>query len=492
MSARFPLFGHNVQPGDKPANLRTQRPTGRQARQFTDTTSNRATSPPIYGHNVQPGDKPANLRTQRPTGRQARQFTDTTSNRATSPPLYGHNVPPGDKPGTLRTQRPTGRQARHSQDTQSDRHNNAAKIHRAPTKLSPSVRQEANPSLSLGLGGDDVRWCIPKVKRPALQGPITVPIVIGLEAQHQNKRFSVLHSPNTFYSQFLSTFFAIELSQPSLHTPNSSVGAPFQLEQRRTVAADTGRTVLKEKKQTEEQKVKVRRDDDGELGLKAFLSLYLQPSSPVAEKKVVSMPSVVRVPECYVPHVTIPRVPLTEDSDFSVSSVTTGSEKDGSTDENIVNIRVSPIPPPRAVISSPGKISYFSSDFIENEIIRTIVIYNMHSNISGLATKTEETEFVSVIVTFRPSRNTEQFYVNRKLFLQCDLCKRDGRLSTSKNGAVLQNRHAHCKVRSHDVTGIPSDTRKHREPGSKEEIDSIGKKKTHKGSIKFEKVPWRF
>ncbi|WVZ24060.1 hypothetical protein V8G54_002604 [Vigna mungo] len=156
---------------------RTTRPTGRQARHFADTTSHRATSPPLCGHNVPPGDKPATLRTQRPTGRQARHFTDTTSHRATSPPLCGHNVPPGDKPGIFRTQRPTGRQARYSQDTQSDRHNNAAKIHRAPTKLSPSVRQEANPSLSLGLGGDDVRWCILKVKR-----------VIGLEAQHQNKR----------------------------------------------------------------------------------------------------------------------------------------------------------------------------------------------------------------------------------------------------------------------------------------------------------------
>jgi len=81
----------------------------------------------------------------------------------------------------------------------------------------------------------------------------------------------------------------------------------------------------------------------------------------VTDKKVVSMPSVVRVPECYVPHVAIPRVPVTEDSgDFSLASdspVTTGSEKDGSTDEIKVNIRASSIPPPRAVISSPGKIS---------------------------------------------------------------------------------------------------------------------------------------
>ncbi|XP_022632459.1 uncharacterized protein LOC106779836 isoform X3 [Vigna radiata var. radiata] len=134
-------------------------------------------------------------------------------------------------------------------------------------------------------------------------------------------------------------------------------------------------------------KVKVRHDDDGEIGLKAFLSLYLQPSSP-------------------------------------------GSD----TDENKVNLRVSSIPPPRAVISSP-----------DNDIM------------IGNRNKT-----------------------------------RDERLSTSKNDAVLQNRHAHCKVRLHDATDIPSDTRKHREPGSKEEIDSVGKKKTHKGSIKIEKVPWRF
>ncbi|KAK8464147.1 hypothetical protein PHAVU_011G133515 [Phaseolus vulgaris] len=187
-------------------------------------------------------------------------------------------------------------------------------------------------------------------------------------------------------------------------------------------------------------KVKVRHDDDGELGLKAFVSLYLHPSSPVTDNKVVSMPTVVKVPKCYVPHVAIPRprVHVTEDSeDFSLasdSSVTTGSDKDDSIDGNKVNIRASPIPPPRAVISSP-----------DNDIM----IGNRNKS-------------------------------------------RDGRLSASKNGAVLQNRHAHCKVKSHDVTDIPPETRKHREPGSREEIDSVGKKKTHKGSIKFEKVPWKF
>ncbi|XP_020222851.1 uncharacterized protein LOC109805243 isoform X2 [Cajanus cajan] len=109
-------------------------------------------------------------------------------------------------------------------------------------------------------------------------------------------------------------------------------------------------------------KVKVRHDHDSELGLKAFLSLYLNPSpSPVTDRKVVTMPSIVKAPKCYVPQVTIPRVPVTEDSgDFSLSpdsSGATGSEKDDSIDENKVNIRASSIPPPRAVISSPDEIS---------------------------------------------------------------------------------------------------------------------------------------
>ncbi|TKY51827.1 hypothetical protein E2542_SST23346 [Spatholobus suberectus] len=203
-------------------------------------------------------------------------------------------------------------------------------------------------------------------------------------------------------------------------------------------------------------KVKVKHHDDGELGLKAFLSLYFHPSpSPATDQKVVTMPSIVKAPKCYVPHVPIPRVPVTEDSgDFSLpsdSSRATGSENDDSTDENKVNIRASSIPRPRAVISSP-----------DNDIM----------------------------------------IGNRNKI-------RDGRLSASKNGAVLQNRHAHCKVKSHDVTDIPPDTRKHREPGSKDKInlvgknrelgskdkiDPVGKKKVHKGSIKSENAPrnWKF
>ncbi|RDX93305.1 hypothetical protein CR513_24453, partial [Mucuna pruriens] len=196
------------------------------------------------------------------------------------------------------------------------------------------------------------------------------------------------------------------------------------------------------KKQVVYPKVmKVRHYDDAELGLKAFLSLSLQPSSsPVTDQKVVCMPSVVKVPKCYVSQVPIPRVPVTEDSeDFGLesdSSGATGSEKDGNTDENRVNIRAGSIPRPRAVISSP-----------DNDIM----------------------------------------IGNRNKI-------RDGRLSTSKNGATFQNKHAYCKVKSHDVTDIPPDTGKHREPGSKDKFDPVGKKKVHKGSIKSENAPrnWKF
>ncbi|XP_027366774.1 uncharacterized protein LOC113873025 isoform X2 [Abrus precatorius] len=193
-------------------------------------------------------------------------------------------------------------------------------------------------------------------------------------------------------------------------------------------------------------KVKVRQEPDEDdadvryLGLKAFLSLSLDASPSPVDQKVVSMPSSDEVPKCYVPHVPIPRVHVTEDSgDFSStpdSSGGTGPEKDDSTDENKINIRASSIPRPRAVISSP-----------ENDI--------MIGNIN----KT-----------------------------------RDGRLSASKNGAALHNRHAHCKVKSHGVTDIPPDTRKHKEPGSKDKIDPVGKKKVHKGSIKSENAPrnWKF
>lgn len=86
------------------------------------------------------------------------------------------------------------------------------------------------------------------------------------------------------------------------------------------------------------------------------------------DQKVVSTASIVKAPKCYVP-VTIPRVLVTEEDSGDFSSVSdssgaTGSEKDDSTDENKVNIRASSIPRPRAVISSPGKMSYFTLFFV--------------------------------------------------------------------------------------------------------------------------------
>jgi hypothetical protein len=143
--------------------------------------------------------------------------------------------------------------------------------------------------------------------------------------------------------------------------------------------------------------------------IRLSVSKSVKSNFAVKDHKVVSVPSIVKVPECYVPHVIIPRVSLTEDfgdcslpsdssgsaelekdedtdeskvyiradliprvpvaDDFRDSSLTSdlsghgGLEKDGNTDdENKVNIRASSIPRPRAVISSPGK-SHTSSNF---------------------------------------------------------------------------------------------------------------------------------
>ncbi|WJX12281.1 hypothetical protein P8452_02796 [Trifolium repens] len=179
-------------------------------------------------------------------------------------------------------------------------------------------------------------------------------------------------------------------------------------------------------------------------------------SSFIKDHKVVSVPSIVKVPECYVPHIIIPRVSLTEDfgdcslpSDSSCSAELEkdedtderhgGPEKDGNTDdENKVNIRASSIPRPRAVISSP-----------END----------------------------------------QVIGNRNKIGK-------GRLSASKNSTVSPNRHAlaHCKVKSHETTDIPPDARKCAEPKSKDKSDPVGKKNVLKGSIKSDNLHrhWKF
>lgn len=71
---------------------------------------------------------------------------------------------------------------------------------------------------------------------------------------------------------------------------------------------------------------------------------------------------------------------------------------------------------------------------------------------------------------------------------------RDERLSASKNGTVLQSRHAQCKVKSHGTTDIPPETRKCKESMSKDKSDPVGKKKVHKSNIKSENLPrnWKF
>ncbi|XP_019426844.1 PREDICTED: uncharacterized protein LOC109335192 isoform X1 [Lupinus angustifolius] len=186
-------------------------------------------------------------------------------------------------------------------------------------------------------------------------------------------------------------------------------------------------------------KVKVRQEpleydtDVRDLGLKAFLSLF----SPVMGKKNVIVRSIVEVPKCYVPNVPSPQVNVTEDFlDCSLSSESSETEKDSNNDEVRLHIRAGPNLRPRAIISSP-----------DNDIL------------IGHKNKT-----------------------------------RDGRLSATTNGAALQNRRVHLKVKSYEVTDTPPDTRKSKEPDSNGKIDPIRKKNVHKVSIKSEKVPksWKF
>ncbi|KAF7837418.1 hypothetical protein G2W53_005900 [Senna tora] len=130
-------------------------------------------------------------------------------------------------------------------------------------------------------------------------------------------------------------------------------------------------------------------------------------------EKNVSRPSTAKVAKCYVPQAPIPRVPVSEDlgvcNKVSDSSGLTRVEKDGNFDEDKVNIRASSIPRPRAVISSPD-----NDTMIGNK--------------------------------------------NRM---------KNERLPASKKHAVLQNRHALCKVKSSNNTENPPNTRKPKEAAEK-------------------------
>ncbi|MED6223529.1 hypothetical protein PIB30_074790 [Stylosanthes scabra] len=163
------------------------------------------------------------------------------------------------------------------------------------------------------------------------------------------------------------------------------------------------------------------------------------PSFSVVQKKDVTKPSVVKAPKCYVSPLSSPRVQISDsfqDCSLSSDSGSTGPEKDDSIDENKTNTRASRVPRPRAVMSSP-----YNDRLIGNR--------NDTSN---------------------------------------------GSSSPLKNGTSPQNRHAHCKVKSHEIADTPLDTRKSKDPGSDGKIDPLGKKKVHKGSIKSENVNriWRF
>ncbi|MED6186756.1 hypothetical protein PIB30_069763 [Stylosanthes scabra] len=157
------------------------------------------------------------------------------------------------------------------------------------------------------------------------------------------------------------------------------------------------------------------------------------------QKKDVTKPSIVKAPKCYVSPLSSPRVQITEsfqDCSLSSDSGSTVPDKDDSIDENKTNTRASRVPRPRAVISSP-----YNDRLIGN-------------------------------------RNEPN----------------NGSSSPLKNGTSPQNRHAHCKVKSHEVADTPLDTRKSKDPGSDGKIDPLGRKKVHKGSIKSENVNriWRF
>lgn len=227
-------------------------------------------------------------------------------------------------------------------------------------------------------------------------------------------------------------------------------------------------------------------DEGRDLGLKAFLSLsFLSPTSPVKDHKVVSVPSIVKVPECYVPHVIIPRVSLTEDfGDCSLPSDSSGSaelEKDEDTDESKVYIRADLIP--RVPVAEDFRDSSLTSDL---------------SGHGGLEKdgNTDDENKVNIRASSIPrpravisSPENDQVIGNRNKIGK-------GRLSASKNSTVSPNRHAlaQCKVKSHETTDIPPDARKCAEPKSKDKIDPVGKKKVLKGSIKSDNLHrhWKF
>ncbi|KAL5068275.1 hypothetical protein RYX36_019162 [Vicia faba] len=246
-------------------------------------------------------------------------------------------------------------------------------------------------------------------------------------------------------------------------------------------------------------KVKLRQKDEHDggdggderdlVGLKAFLSLsFHSPTSPVKDHKVVSAPSIVKVPNCYLPQVSIPIVSVTEDfGDCSLTSDSSGSpepEKDGDTDESKVYIRANLIP--RVSLTEDFGDSGSTSDLSGLEKDGGPEKDGNIDDVNKVNVRASSIPRPRAVIS---SRENDLLIGNRNKI-------GNGRLSAPTNSTVSPNRHslAQCKVKSHDTTDIASDTRECVESKSKHKTDPVGKKKVHKAITKSDNLhrPWRF
>lgn len=274
--------------------------------------------------------------------------------------------------------------------------------------------------------------------------------------------------------------------------------------------------------------------DVRDLGLKAFLSLsFHSPTSSVKDHKVVSVPSIVKVPKCFLPHISIPRVSVTEDlGDCSLTSDSSGSaepEKDGDTDESKVYIRADLIPrvPVTEDFGEGGLTSDSSGSaepekngdtdeskvYIRVDLIPRVPVTKdfgdggLASDLSGHGGlekdhgpekdgNIDDENKVNIRASPIPRPRAVISSPENDLMIGSRNKTGNGRVYVSKNSTVLPNRHAlaQCKVKSHDTTDIPRDARKSTEPKSKDRVDHVGKKKVHKGSVKSDNLHrhWKF
>ncbi|CAL5208310.1 unnamed protein product [Lathyrus oleraceus] len=228
------------------------------------------------------------------------------------------------------------------------------------------------------------------------------------------------------------------------------------------------------------------------VGLKAFLSLsFHSPSSPVKDHKVLSAPSIVKVPNCYVPQVSIPVVSVTQDfGDCSLTSDSSGSpepEKDGDTDESKLYIRANLIPRVSVTqdFGNGGLTSHLSGPGGLEKDHRPEKDGNTDDE-NKLNSKASSIPRPRAVIS---SPENDLLIGNRNKI-------GNGRLSAPKNSIVSPNRHslAQCKVKSLNTSDIALDTRNCVEPKSKDKTDPVGKKKIHKGITKSDNLhrPWKF